>query len=221
MNINFHDEENRKSYTGRSADRTWKEVMDKLVDFKTVTQAADVGCGGGIYSKALSDLGADNITGVDFSEAMLSGAKEKCAEYENITFRKGTAFDTGLDGGSYDLLLERALIHHIEDLNMCFIEGYRALKDEGIFIVQDRTFEDCMLKGDDVNIRSHFTELYPKLADKEAERRHSSDAVTEALEAAGFSYIEEVKLWETRAVYADKKEFLNDVSNRTGEKYSA
>ena len=96
------------------------------------------------------------------------------------------------------------------------MEGNRILKDDGVFIIQDRTLEDCMLKGDDTHVRGYFTELFPKLANKEEERGHGNGAVTESLRAAGFTHIEEVKLWETRAVHSDKSQLLNDVANRTG-----
>lgn len=183
---------------------------------ENIYQALDVGCGGGIYSKALSDIGVGSVTGVDFSEAILKGARDNCREYKNIIFKYGNALKTGLESNNYGLLLERALIHHIEDLKACFKEGYRVLKNEGIYIIQDRTPEDCLLEGNDSHIRGYFTELFPRLIEKETIRRHDSQYVIETLKEIGFREIQEVKLWETRKVYENKEQLLKDLSERTG-----
>lgn len=138
-------------------------VVKDLVQFDKSLKALDIGCGGGIYSKVLAEMGLASITGIDFSEEILKGAKENCKEYPNISFKQGDALNTGLESNNYNLLLERALIHHIDDLQKCFDEAYRLLEDRGIFIVQDRTPEDCLLKGNENHIRGYFFERFPQL----------------------------------------------------------
>ena len=216
MGIDFHNEKNRHTYSTREADDSWVKVITDLVQFDNISKALDIGCGGGIYSKALSDLGALNVTGVDFSEAILKGAREDCKEYQNISFKQGDALQTGLESNEYNLLLERALIHHITDLPKCFEEAHRLLTDKGIYIVQDRTPEDCLLKGNEHHIRGYFFEQFPQLIEKEKKRRYDSQFVVQTLSEAGFREIEEVKLWETRKVYQTKAQLLKDLSERTG-----
>ncbi|MFJ7650035.1 class I SAM-dependent methyltransferase [Lysinibacillus sp. NPDC097279] len=216
MGIDFHSKNSSSTYTTRSADESWIKAINKLVPIETMSKALDIGCGGGIYCKALSDMGVDSVTGVDFSEAMLAGAKENCKDYKNIEFKYGTAFDSGLSSSSFNLLLERALIHHIEDLHGCFNEAYRLLQDGGYFIVQDRTPEDCLLESNESHIRGFFFELFPRLAEKETKRRHNSQSVREMLKVVGFRDIEEVQLWETRKIYDAKEQLLNDLRERTG-----
>lgn len=216
MGIDFHNEKNQTTYTTRNADKSWVEAMRKLVHMEGISNVLDVGCGGGIYSMALSDMGVDFVTGVDFSQAILEGARDNCKEYSRIYFRQGNASETGLDTDRYDLLLERALIHHMQDLHSCFKEGYRILKDGGTIIVQDRTPEDCLLEGSVNHIRGYFSELFPRLAELEKQRRHSSKYVVESLQQVGFKSIELVKLWETRRVYQDKDQLLKDIIARTG-----
>lgn len=89
-------------------------------------------------------MGASNVTGLDFSEQILTSAKEKCEEYSNINFKLGNALDTKLEDEQYDIILERAIIHHIQNLNECFKKAYRLLKPGGIFLIQDRNPEDCL-----------------------------------------------------------------------------
>lgn len=186
------------------------------MQFDNISYALDIGCGGGIYSKALSEMGAASVTGVDFSEEILKGARENCREYQNISFKQGDALHTGLESNTYNLLLERALIHHVDDLQKCFNEAYRLLKDEGIYIVQDRTPEDCLLEGNDSHIRGYFFELFPDLIEKEIKRRHNSQFVLETLQEVGFRELQEVKFWETRNVYKNKEQLLKDLRERTG-----
>ncbi|WP_280771712.1 class I SAM-dependent methyltransferase [Salipaludibacillus daqingensis] len=217
MGIDFHNKENSKTYTTRHADNSWMEEVRQLLPMeKKHMKALDIGCGGGIYSKALADMGIGSVKGVDFSEVMLEGARKNCKEYKNISFMHGNAFETGLDGNEYDLLLERALIHHIQDLSACFSEAYRLLKHDGFYIVQDRTPDDCLVKGDDTHIRGYFFELFPKLVKKETSRRHKSKSVINMLYKTGFTNIKEIKLWEIRNEYDNKEQLLKDLRGRTG-----
>lgn len=147
---------------------------------------------------------------------MLDGAKENCRAYPQITFVQGSAFNTGLAGDTFDIVLERALIHHIQDVKACFQEAFRLLQKDGYFIVQDRTPEDCLLPGDAHHIRGYFFESFPSLIQKEVERRHNSQLVTESLQEVGFQEVNELKLWETRQVYANKEQLLADLQGRVG-----
>lgn len=216
MGIDFHDSKYRNSYAAREADRSWTDTMASLVPFEKITKAADVGCGGGIYTKVLSAMGIPFVVGVDYSETMLDAARETCKNSANIAFQYGTALRTGLDHNAVDAVLERALIHHIPNLQACFQEAYRILESGGYYISQDRTPEDCLLKGDANHIRGYFFECFPRLIEKETNRRHSSERVVETLRAAGFQDIQEIKLWETRKVYVDKEDLLQDLRQRTG-----
>ncbi|MEK4201447.1 class I SAM-dependent methyltransferase [Cytobacillus sp. FSL K6-0265] len=216
MGIDFHNKGNRDTYTTRRADDSWMEVIHNLVPIENISNALDVGCGGGIYSKAMADMGIDSVTGIDFSKVILEGAKENCKAYESISFKHGDALETGLNDKSFNLVLERALIHHIKDLESCFKEAYRMLKDNGFYIVQDRTPDDCLVKGSESHIRGYFFELFPRLAKKEKNRRYNSQFIIKNLKAAGFKDIEEVKLWEVRKVYESKGELFKDLSERTG-----
>lgn len=215
MTINFHDEQNKYTYAARSADQGWIELLRPYFEHKPEI-ALDIGCGGGIYSKALLDLGTNLVMGMDFSESNLEGARDNCRAYENISFVQGNALDTGLPDATADVILERALIHHIRDLDACFKEASRLLKSGGLFIVQDRTEIDCLLPGSENHIRGYFFEKYPKLILKETERRYSSPAVLRSLAQHNFEIIEEISFWETRRIYHDIHDLEQDLLNRTG-----
>ncbi len=145
MPIDFHAQKNRFSYAARQADLTWREnIQHHVIDVRG-KNIVDIGCGGGIYTLALAEMEATHVTGVDFSQAEIKAAQERYQDMPKVTFSVGDAFHTGLQSENYDIVLERALIHHLkqDDLLTCFAEARRILKPGGMLIVQDRTPEDC------------------------------------------------------------------------------
>ncbi|TMV44619.1 methyltransferase domain-containing protein [Paenibacillus mesophilus] len=215
MPIDFHAEHNRYAYTSRNADRSWTDMVNR---FTTVqgARAADIGCGGGIYTRKLAELGAAEVVGVDYSAQMLEAARQSCSGFSQVSFEWGAAGSTPLADGRFDLVIERALIHHLSDLHACFVEAARILRPGGMLLVQDRTPEDCLLPGSSEHIRGTFFEMYPRLAAIETSRRHSSEEVIRALENSGFERVMEEKLWETRKTYADADELADDLRKRKG-----
>jgi ubiquinone/menaquinone biosynthesis C-methylase UbiE len=216
--IKFHSPHNRNSYTTREADVSWSTAIRELIDVRG-KNVLDIGCGGGIYSRALAEMGAAQVTGVDFSEEMLLGATAYCEDYDQINFVIGNALQTNLENNTYDVILKRALIHHIDnrnDLEKSFAEAFRLLKVGGTLVVQDRTPEDCLLPGSKKHIRGYFLSYFPLLAEKEVARRHSSEVVQNALLHAGFQQIDERKLWETRRTYKNANDLQEDLLARKG-----
>lgn len=142
MPIDFHDEKNRFTYASREADESWVNFIESIVDVKG-KEVLDIGCGGGIYSKQFAMMGAKHVTGIDFSLESLRGAKVNCADLHNVSFQKGDALQTGLASDSFDIVLERAVIHHLKDLSANVSEIFRVLRKDGLCIIQDRTPEDC------------------------------------------------------------------------------
>ncbi|GGP06844.1 class I SAM-dependent methyltransferase [Oceanobacillus neutriphilus] len=214
--MDFHSKDNMYSYTNREADAAWKEKINELVDIHSIHRTVDIGCGGGIYSKALADIGIPSVLGIDYSKSILDGARENCSNYSNISFQHGYADNTGLDPDSADLILSRALIHHIKDLGSVFAETYRVLKSDASYLIQDRTLDDCLLEGSNEHIRGYFFEASPKLKEFEKKRRHSGYTIKSALQQAGFKKVEEHRLWEIRKTYQNKQALLDDIQSRAG-----
>ncbi len=215
MTIDFHEEKNRQSYAARSASADWFEAIQKWVTpaGKTVI---DIGCGGGIYSKAWAELGAHQVVGVDFSSVMLAAAKENCSGYSTITFSLGDAAQTGLPAGCADIVFSRAVIHHLSDFSAFFAEAGRLLAPGGVCIVQDRTPEDVMLPGSPQHIRGYFFTCFPRLLEVEAGRRPMQDTVVRLMQEAGFQLVQARTMWETRRVYDDIEKLADDLQKRTG-----
>ncbi|TMW70103.1 class I SAM-dependent methyltransferase [Alteribacter natronophilus] len=216
MGINFHDPANRETYAAREADRGWYRFMRQLLNEQTGFQAVDIGCGGGIYTRALADLGASRVTGVDYSEASLEGAGKNTEPDSRIAYVLGHAENTGLKERAADVVLIRAVIHHLGELDRTFREAFRLLRPGGLLVIQDRTPEDCLLPGSSTHIRGWFFSCFPKLVDMEKGRRWPDHGVRRALEKTGFRMESTVHVWETRREYETKERLLEDLSGRTG-----
>jgi ubiquinone/menaquinone biosynthesis C-methylase UbiE len=213
--IDFHSDRNRNTYASRDAQPDWAAAIRRIVD-PAGKAVADIGCGGGIYTAAWAGLGARQVTGVDFSLAMVRDAAAANRDRPNVTIRQGDALRTTLPDGSADIVFERALIHHLADRVACFREARRVLVPGGLCILQDRTPEDVALPGTPEHLRGYFFDLFPRLAAVEAGRRPAAGDVTRELREAGFTDIRAETLWETRKRHDDADALAADLRGRTG-----
>jgi ubiquinone/menaquinone biosynthesis C-methylase UbiE len=213
MPIDFHDPRNAHTYDTREADPTWVATITGIV-LPEGKRVLDIGCGGGVYTRAFAELGAANVTGVDFSAAMLESARALCADLPQVTFQQGEALATGMPDACVDLVYERALLHHLADLPACAAEAYRLLAPGGFYLAQDRTPEDIQLPATPEHLRAYFHERYPRLLEVELRRRPRTEDVLAALTSAGFIQSETRNFWETRRVYATFVELADDLRHR-------
>jgi SAM-dependent methyltransferase len=217
MPINFHDPKNRISYTERDVDPNWMELISKEVPLEGL-RAVDIGCGGGIYSRALVELGVKEVIGIDFSQAMLEGAAAYCASFPNVRFQQATALQTGLLDEEAGMILERALIHHLseDELLDSLLEANRILQPGGVLVLQDRTPDDCAMAGSRGHLRGYIFDKFPELLEKEIQRRHHADVVQKLMAAAGFPEVKRVVLWERRKSYPTFQDYRIDMLSRKG-----
>jgi len=215
MSIDFHSQENKYTYGTRKANESWARAVEAAVDPRG-KRVVDVGCGGGIYSQAWDDLGAQSVIGIDFSEQMVAAAREKAHGRARLSFQVGTAQATGLAAGAADIVFERALIHHLQEYYECCAEAYRLLAPGGTLLIQDRTPEDVGIPGSPTHIRGYFFDCFPRLSALEAGRRPTDAKVRDALREAGFQSLESATLWETRKVHAHFDDLAQDLASRNG-----
>lgn len=215
MPIDFHAQANARTYAGRAVDPDWQAAMRGIVD-PAGRRVADIGCGGGLYSLAWAGMGAAEVAGVDFSAAMVGTARRAAAGAPRIAVRQGTAEATGLPDEAFDIVFQRALIHHLDDPSPAFAEAWRILRPGGRLVVQDRTLQDVAVPGSAEHIRGWLFEIFPRLLGIEAARRPEGGAVLAAMAAAGFGDGRSFELWETRRIHADRDGLAGDLRARTG-----
>jgi pyroglutamyl-peptidase len=133
------------------------------------SQVAEIGCGTGNYISALVDQTGCAGWGIDPSGNMLAHARQQSGK---VTLQPGTAHDTGLPSGMFDLVYSVDVIHHLNDHAAYFREAYRLLRPGGKL---------CTVTDSEAIIRArqplstHFPETvapelarYPRIADLEA-----------------------------------------------------
>src|SRR5260370_40767365 len=84
MSIDFHAQKNRYTYATREADSSWMTMVNTIVAVGG-KRVLDIGCGEGIYTKALADMRAASVTSLDPSREMLQRARENCGGCSHIT----------------------------------------------------------------------------------------------------------------------------------------
>ncbi len=117
-----------------------RHLGDGVLGDGTVRRALDLASGTGVISHLLHDLGFD-VTGLDWSEAMLAKARDKSKlRQSNIRFLLGDAENTFEDDDSYDVIVTRHLVWTLIDPAMAFAEWLRVLKPGGKLLIVDGDF---------------------------------------------------------------------------------
>ena len=214
MPINFHDRDNSFAYASREADFSWLGAIAELVEVRGKT-VYDIACGGGIYTRAWSKLGAAQVVGVDFSAPNLRVAELQTSD-PKISYLQADALATHLPDASADVVFARALIHHIEDLPALFGEAARLLKPGGQYLLQGRSHADVREAASPQHLRGYLLELFPRLLSVETARRHSVAEIKARLLTAGFADVSTSTLWEKRKHYTDFEELAYELRNRVG-----
>lgn len=95
----------------------------------------DIGCGTGRTTRALADLGFENILGLDYSKTMINKAKQL---HPDLKFKVGDACDLAFPSESFDtvLFLYQGIdcIHTLEERRKAYLEIFRVLRPGGIFL---------------------------------------------------------------------------------------
>ena len=126
-------------------------------------------------------MGAKNVVGLDFSKEILHAAKENCNNFSNISFIHGDAHNIPYPNETFDIVISRAVIHHLQEIPTFLREASRILNKNGVLILQDRTIEDCTIPGSPEHIRGYFFSLFPKLIEiesKDVQNQHYTDRIT-------------------------------------------
>jgi ubiquinone/menaquinone biosynthesis C-methylase UbiE len=114
-----------------------KTVLEKLLSGKRFKSIIEIGCGTGKNTELLSRLG-EKVQAMDFSEGMISKAKEKFGGVSKITF---VAADITKPwpcaSRCADLVTCNLVLEHIQNLTPVFAEAARALAKGGCLLISE------------------------------------------------------------------------------------
>jgi ubiquinone/menaquinone biosynthesis C-methylase UbiE len=114
----------------------WKSLLNKALGVETL-DILDVGCGTGVISLVLSEMG-HNVIGVDLSEEMLKRAKEKAHNQKlRAEFQIDDAENLSFENESFDAVINRHLLWTLLNPERAVTEWKRVLKPGGKLIIID------------------------------------------------------------------------------------
>lgn len=212
MPIDFHATQNRASYASREADSSWFTAVSRIAD-PAGKIVYDIGCGGGVYTRAWAALGAAQVIGIDFAAGAVQVARAQTSA-PTIIYRVADAAATVMPADSADIFFARALIHHLPDLPSFFAEAYRLLQPGGQVVIQARTHEDVRQPASTAHLRGCYFELFPRLLAVEDARRHGGNEIENLLRAAGFVEVSSSAFWEKHAGYKTIDSFAHHLRRR-------
>ena len=106
-------------------------------DLPAGTEILELGCGtGSIWKHRLP--AAENgvrLFLTDFSEGMLSSARELLGEQPNLSYAVVNIQDIPYESGRFSRVIANNMLYHIPDLDRGLSEVKRVLADDGIFLM--------------------------------------------------------------------------------------
>lgn len=140
----------------------------------------EVGCGRGVGLEILASLGAASAVGFDLDPAMIALARSRVASGGwGVAAYVGDATAISAPDGSFDAVVEYAILHHIPPWRDALGEVARVLRPGGVFYFED------LLRG--------FTTAWPVsvLFDHPLQTQFTAEEFRAALEAHDF----QVQAW--------------------------
>lgn len=154
--------------------QAWRELFLRHLGPAEGRHALDLASGTGVISHLLDGLGFQ-VTGLDWSEAMLTRARAKAqSRGARIRFIMGDAERTLEKPGSYDVIVTRHLVWTLVDPMAAFKEWHSLLKPGGMVLIVDGDFvSDTLMK--------RMIRLFERLAGRTV-AVHTPDAMRETHE---------------------------------------
>lgn len=125
-----------KGFSNKRERRAWQDHFTSILGSSPL-DILDVGCGPGIVSMQLAELG-HNVVSVDISESMLECARRNASDNGlNIDFRKGDATQLDFPDSSFDAVVSDYMLWTVMDPKTVISEWNRVLKRGGTLAYTD------------------------------------------------------------------------------------
>ena len=166
--------------------------------WKDGAKIADLGCGSGIFTQALADLGF-SVTGVDLSPGLIDVARQR---FPDVEFLVGDVENLPFDDGAFDGILLSGILHHLPDPKPCAREVHRVLQHDGTFSAFDPNRRNPFMWL----YRDKSSPLYSSKGVTENERPVLAEQLTDIFDAAGFetasSYLSDLRYQYVESAFA-------------------
>lgn len=113
-------------------------VFDRLRSICEGTRVVDLGCGEGYCARALAEMGAAHIFGLDTSSEMIGRAQQAEEQdcYGCLEYHTGTVTQLPLSDNSVDIALGVFVYNYLSigEMRQSMLEAHRVLVDSGTFL---------------------------------------------------------------------------------------
>ena len=114
----------------RREETAWKSLLQEKIG-ETAKRVLDIGTGTGFLSIMLAEMGYE-VVGLDISEEMLKRANKKAMDRGvELEFKLGDAENLPFETGSFDAIVNRAVLWTLPDPKKALTEWRRVLKPGG------------------------------------------------------------------------------------------
>lgn len=195
--------------------RSWQEHFTSILGSAPLN-ILDVGCGPGIVSMQLADLG-HRMTSVDLSDRMLDFARQNALHNDlEIDFRQANAMDLPFADSSFEAVVSDYMLWTVPDPEKVISEWYRVLKPGCRLAYTDGDwFTDPRMTPMRCRISSMFIKLEKGRDRDEVEKDESSFDIWSAhacrprddlrmLEAAGFKDIRVIENVQKKVLHGSR-----------------
>jgi len=110
-------------------------LLDELTAFSVADKTVvDIGCGDGIHTRHIANLGAARVIGADLSASMIGLAKDKSNQYSGLSYMIADGCHLPISTACVDLVISNYVLHYFPEASAIFNEISRVLKDDSYFI---------------------------------------------------------------------------------------
>ncbi len=214
--------------------QAWLNMLQREIGDANGRKTLDLASGTGEISHLLHDYGLQ-VTGLDWSDAMLEIARQKAKDRgSNIKFLTGDAESTREPEGSYDLIVNRHLVWTLVDPKAAFIHWHSLLKEGGILLIIDGDFNSQNLLQRTLKwLSSKFSKAHNPHGNPEMSALHGRiqdqlyfskgarrGAITELLRETGFGEISvTTDLTQIKKAQAGHMDFFKGLERRASDRY--
>jgi len=168
-------------------------LAPSFADFAAVgaeQRALDVGCGpGALTAELVERLGPESVAAVDPSESFVAAARSR---FPGVDVRRSSADDLPFPDDAFDVTLAQLVVHFLPDPVAGLAEMARVTRPDGVVAACVWDF-----RGERAPISAFWRaarEEAPGIRDESDQPGSREGHLTELLEAAGLSHVEETAL---------------------------
>ncbi len=129
----------------------YTEVIKEHITKSGPVKVLDLGTGAGFFALIMADLGC-NVTGIDYSDAMLKNAKINAENlgHNGIIFQQMDAQNLEFPDESFDFIITRNVMWTLPDPQKVYCEMCRVLRPDGAILNFDSNYGKAFKSADEL-----------------------------------------------------------------------